>query len=303
VTPPPIGSTHTSTNQYCGLLRTNRCEESDGRLLRPSASRRAACHWTRGEFLELVFGRAISFHTIMVFHPLARFNRVAFEIISDNTRKFLGVKLTPRGQTITGTFAWVPSGPSAGQPPMLRLTCSPAQLRVDAGSARPSAALEGVAALTTGRAVMAAGDAEIDPPGVFDAVTNEQVGVLVGGGGPELHDWAANGSIVRFRSLLGEPTLRLGHRVTLASGQEVVLVSAEGGVPFSEPYLPAATVDAAIAAAPATEAAPAPAATAPAPASSAPAFALCAYGAARSAAGTAATEASETTTVPAWAST
>ena len=53
VTPPPIGSTHTSTNQYCGLLRTNRCEESDGRLLRPSASRRAACHWTRGEFLEL----------------------------------------------------------------------------------------------------------------------------------------------------------------------------------------------------------------------------------------------------------
>jgi hypothetical protein len=237
----------------------------------------------------------------MVFHPLARFNRVAFEIISDNTRKFLGVKLSPRSQTITGTFAWVPPGPSAEQPPMLRLTCTPALPRLDAGSARPSAAFFGVAALTTGRAVMAAGDAVTDPTVVFDAMTSEQVGVLVGDG-PELRDWAANGTIVRFRSLLGEPTLRLGYRITLASGQEVVLVSAEDGVPFSEPYLPAATVDAAMAAATATHATPAPAAAAPAPASAAPASASCARGAARSAAGTAAAEDSETSTSPAWAS-
>jgi hypothetical protein len=89
VTPPPIGSTHTSTNQYCGLLRTNRCEESDGRLLRPSASRRAACHWTRGEFLELVL-LGVPLHASP--HGISAngiLHLCAYDILSDDTRSFL----------------------------------------------------------------------------------------------------------------------------------------------------------------------------------------------------------------------
>jgi hypothetical protein len=86
---PPIGSTHTSTNQYCGLLRTNRCEESDGRLLRPSASRRAACHWTRGEFLELVL-LGVPLHASP--HGISAngiLHLCAYDILSDDTRSFL----------------------------------------------------------------------------------------------------------------------------------------------------------------------------------------------------------------------
>ena len=85
----------------------------------------------------------------MAFNTIGKYHGVAFDVLQDNTRKFLGIKQSATRASIKAEVRWQAGGDMENEP-FLILTCAPAELRANAGHARPSDALNGVAALTTG---------------------------------------------------------------------------------------------------------------------------------------------------------
>ena len=136
----------------------------------------------------------------MAFNTIGKYHGIAFDVLQDNTRRFLGIKQSAARSTIKAEVEWQVGG-DVGNEPFLILTCAPAELRANAGQARPSDALNGVAALTSGVAhQLGLGSGRSVQAVRFQDIRKEQL-EAAGAEPPELQAWAGQGSLGRFRSL------------------------------------------------------------------------------------------------------